>query len=53
MMGQLQAKVNDSTIIYEGENAWLREKKLREVTKEYMKKYQNELFGSRQSEITL
>lgn len=36
---EIKVKINDSSIIYEGENIWLREKKLREVTNEYSKKY--------------
>ena len=39
MMEEIKNKINENGIIYEGENAWLREKKLREVTNEYAKKY--------------
>lgn len=41
LMEEIRAKINNQGIIYEGENAWLREKKLREVTNEYSKKYKH------------
>ena len=43
LMEEIKGKINNNGIIYEGENAWLREKKLREVTNEYSKKYKHEL----------
>lgn len=38
-MDEIKAKINEGGIIYEGENIYVREKKLREVTNEYTKKY--------------
>ena len=40
-MDEIKKKINSNGITYEGENAWLREKKLREVTNEYLKKYKS------------
>lgn len=42
-MDEIKIKINENGIVYEGENAWLRERKLREVTNEYAKKYKQEL----------
>lgn len=35
--------MNEGAVIYEGDNGHMREKKLREVTNEYTKKYNHEL----------
>lgn len=32
LMVEIKGQINDNKILYEGENGWLREKKLREVT---------------------
>jgi hypothetical protein len=42
-MDEIKRKINENGIVYDGENVWLREKKLREVTNEYTKKYNQEL----------
>lgn len=38
-MEEIRKKINENGIVYEGDNVWLREKKLRQVTNEYNKKY--------------
>ncbi len=39
----VNTRINNREVIYEGENAALREEKLKEVSKEYEKKYSKEL----------
>ena len=39
----VNTRIDKKEVVYEGENAGLREEKLREVSKEYEKKYSKEL----------
>ena len=43
ILKEVNDKIDNKTIIYEGDNIWLREKKLKEVANEYSKKYVAEL----------
>ena len=43
---EISERIECKGIIYDGENVWLREKKLREVTDEYTKKYSKEFPSS-------
>jgi hypothetical protein len=43
LLGEIQQKIERREIVYEGENAPLREQKLKEVRNEYEKKYKSEL----------
>ena len=43
ILREVNDKIDKKSIIYEGENVWLREKKLKEVANEYSKKYIAEL----------
>ena len=52
LMQEIKLKVNSNGIIYEGENNWLKEKKLREVINEYIKKYQQELQTYKNNSLT-
>lgn len=38
-MDEIKNKINEGSVIYERDNGYIREKKLREVTNEYTKKY--------------
>jgi hypothetical protein len=43
LLGEIKVKLEKKEIIYEGDNASLREQKLKEVRNEYEKKYRSEL----------
>lgn len=51
-MDEIKKKINENGILYD-ENAWLREKKLREVTNEYTKKYNQELIDLSNVQLSL
>lgn len=53
VMSEIKKKISQNGIIYEGENSMLREKKLRQVTNEYTKKYNIELTDLSNSEMNL
>lgn len=38
-MDEIKKKIDEGSVVYEGQNGYMREKKLREVTNEYTKKY--------------
>lgn len=42
-MDEIKSKINEGSVVYEGENGLIREKKLREVTNQYTKKYTQQL----------
>lgn len=52
-MEEIRKKINDNGIVYDGDNMWLREKKLREVTNEYNKKYTIDLTDLSNVDINL
>lgn len=52
-MDEIKSKINEGGVIYEGENGFSRERKLREVTNEYTKKYTQELGEYPHSELSL
>lgn len=53
MMDEIKAQISSNGIIYQGQNAWLREKKLKEVANEYQKKYKHELGTKSNIDINL
>jgi hypothetical protein len=43
LIEEIKNKISLNEVLYDGENVYLREKKLKEVTNEYSKKYTYEL----------
>lgn len=53
LMDEIKSKINENGVSYDGDNGWLREKKLREVINEYTKKYQTELFAKKNPDLSI